>query len=142
MMHDGTTDFLKMFTGIVTVVAFLWWMESRFGANFALIGLSLLAGTIFVIIGIVLSAYIQKNTIAGIVDYAAKDAMTDRYRMQSIKELAKVGKEDSKANAYKVKTDEELRLLEAKQAMKQLPAPKEDDTFWETADIEVDEDWS
>ena len=141
-MHDGTTDFLKLFFSLLGFGVFVWWLESRFGAEYALVGIALLAGTFFVVVGVLLAAWIQKNAVSGVIDYAAKDAMTDRYRMQSLKELAKAGKEDLKNEGYRLKSDEAIRFLEAKkQAKETAPKPKsKEDTFWENDDLDLG-DW-
>lgn len=139
--HDGTADFLKMFWVGLLLIGLVAWLHVFFSPTIALIALVILAGTVFVVIGILLSAFIQKNTLNGVTDYAAKDAMTDRYRMQTMKELVNVEKEHLKANVQKIKTDEQIRLLEYKGQQKQLPDSQED-TFWEANETIDLEDWN
>lgn len=139
-MHEGTTDFLKMFVCLVAAGLFLWWLRYDFGANVALIAVVLTAGTIFFIGGAILTHQIQKNTLDGVAKFSAKDAMTDRYRMQSLRVLAQ-------GESAKQKGDAQLKVLEAKKELKLLPKQQsttsdETETFWSTTEtVDLDE-WS
>ena len=135
--HDGTTDFLKLFSVLVFVAVAVWWIESRYGSNYVMIVFALLAGTLFFIGGSILTAYIQKNTLNGIAEFSSKDAQVDRYRMQSLKEL-------SRNDGYRVKTEELMKLIDYKQNQKLLakPVETEDSTFWESNETVDLDDWS
>ena len=135
--HEGTTDFLKLFVSLVGAGLFLWWLRHDFGATYALIAVILVAGTVFFVLGSVLTHHIQKSTLEGVSKFAAKDAMVDRYRLQSVRELAK-------GEAWKLKAESQKQLLDYKNEQKRLAAKpeKEDETFWSTNEtIDLDE-WS
>lgn len=137
-MHEGTTDFLKMFVCLVAAGLFLWWLRNDFGANYALIAVVLTAGTVFFIGGAILTHQIQKNTLDGVSKFSAKDAMTDRYRMQSLREI-------SKGQSWQLKADAQKQIIDYKAEKKLLtsqPKPDENETFWsnnETVDLD---EWS
>lgn len=139
--HDGTWEFMKIAIVIVAIGLFLWWLESRFGANIALIAVVISAGTVFFVGGAILSSYIQRNTLDGVSKFAAKDAMVDRYRMQSLREM-------SKGESWKIKAESQKQLLDYKQELKnqnrQLPVQRvdENETFWTTNETVDLEDWS
>ena len=135
--HSGTTDFLKLFFTLLFVGLAVWWIEDRFGSNYVMIVFALLAGTLFFIGGSILTAYIQKNTLNGIAEFSSKDAQVDRYRMQSLKEL-------SRNDGYRVKTEEQMKLIDYKQNQKLLakPVETEDSTFWESNETVDLDDWS
>lgn len=146
-MHEGTTDFLKMLLVALVAIGFIAWLHIYFSPSIALIAIALVAGTIFFIGGSILSSYIQKNTLNQVAQFTAKDATVDRYRMQTMKEMVRGEVETQKANAYRVKTDEQIRLLEARQQYKQLPnhsdqSYNEESTFWEINDTVDLEDWN
>lgn len=138
--HEGTTDFLKMFLAVVALGLFIWWVRHDFGASYALVAVVLLAGTIFFVGGAILTHHIQKSTLDGISKFNAKDATVDRFRMQSLREIAK-------SESYKVKADTQKQIIDYKQSVKQLPdkqqnQPSEVDTFWSNTETVDLEDWS
>lgn len=137
-MNDETASFAKFFIVALMIVVLFWFIYHNYGADFVVITLALLAGTIFVIIGQYMSYTIQKTTLSEVSKFAAKDALTDRYRMQSMREFAK-------AETYAVKTNEQIKLLEAKaeQQKNRLIEVKDPvTTFWESNDVIDVEDWN
>lgn len=142
MMHEGTTDFLKMLTVVLAVAGFLYWLHSSFGPYYALgaviITVILLFGTALFVLGGAHSHKIQKDTMDGIARFNAQDATIDRYRMQSLNHIAK-------ANTFQVKADNQLKVLEAKKDLKLLPKhteQNETETFWSSNEtVDLDE-WS
>ena len=118
-MHDGTSSFLKMLTGSVVAVGFVAWLHIYFSPSIALIAVALVAGTIFFVGGSMLSSHIQKNTIENVVKFAAADATTDRYRMESFKETVK-------AHASTTKAQNDIYVLDAKRQYKMLEAQDKD----------------
>lgn len=143
--HEGTTDFLKWLVVVVAGALFIWWIRHDFGANYALIAVILCAGTVFFILGSLLSAYIQKNTMNEISKFNAKDAMIDRYRAKTLYEGSKGNSWQLKAEAQKQLIDyknEPRQLIDQrKQELKQL-TQKPDNTFWESSETIDLEDWS
>lgn len=135
-MHEGTTDFLKLFVSLVAGAAFLWWLRHDFGANYALIAVILTAGTIFFIGGAILTHQIQKNTMDGISKFNAKDATVDRFRMQSLREM-------SKGQSWQLKAEAQKQIIDYKAQQKQLTTkPEEAQTFWSSNEtVDLDE-WS
>ncbi len=137
-MHNGTTDFLKYFLTAILAVLFIWWLQTYFGAIYALMAIILTAGTLFFVAGALLTHFTTKNTIENITQYAAKDAMVDKYRMQTSKDFLRV-------QSHYAKADGQLKVLEAKQEQKLLTASKpneEDDTFWATTETVDLEGWN
>lgn len=141
-MHDGTTDFLKLFTITVAVGGFLFWLRSDFGP-YAAIGavivfVILTFGTVMFVVGSKHSAKVQKDTLDGISKFNAQDATIDRYRMQSLRVLAQ-------GESAKQKADSQLKVIEAKKELRLLPKAKQTDaneTFWSnTETVDLDE-WS
>jgi ABC-type bacteriocin/lantibiotic exporter with double-glycine peptidase domain len=134
--HEGSWEFMKMALVIITAVIFLWWLQTYFGVQWALVAIVLCAGTAFVIIGIVLSHQIQKSTLDNVAKFAAKDAMVDRYRMQTTREIAK-------GEAYRIKAESQANLIDYKNQQKLLTQkPDDNDTFWQTNETVNLEDWS
>lgn len=141
-MHEGTTDFLKLFSILAAIGGFLWWLRTDFGPNFALgsivVFVILTFGTIMFVIGSKNSAKIQKDTMDGISKFNAKDATIDRYRMQSLRVLAQ-------GEASKQKADSQLKVIEAKKELRLLPKQQtqtEDQTFWSNTETVEMDDWS
>jgi hypothetical protein len=142
-MHEGTTDFLKLTLIVGSIAGFLWWLHTSFGPYYALgaviIAVILLFGTLMFVAGSFNAHKIQKSTMEGISKFNAQDATIDRYRMQSLRVLAQ-------GESAKQKADSQLKVIEAKKELRQLPTKKttEDatETFWsnnETVDLE---EWS
>ena len=139
-MHEGTTDFLKLSIIIVSIAGFLYWLHSSFGPYYALgaviIAVILLFGTVMFVAGSGLAHKIQKNTLEGISKFNAQDATIDRYRMQSLREIAK-------GQSWQVKAEAQKQLVELKQQKRLEAKPvDETETFWtnnETVDLD---DWS
>lgn len=141
-MHEGTTDFLKLFSILAAIGGFLWWLRTDFGPNFALgsivVFVILTFGTIMFVIGSKHSAKIQKDTMDGISKFNAQDATVDRYRMQSLRVLAQ-------GEASKQKADSQLKVIEAKKELRLLPKQQtqtEDQTFWSNTETVEMDDWS
>lgn len=135
-MNEETSSFAKLFIVLLSFVGLLWFIYANYGADLVIVTLVILAGTIFFIAGAFLSHSVQKSTLNEVSKFAAKDALTDRYRMQSMREIAK-------SDTYTVKTNEQIKLLEAKQNQKLLNQPKDETTtFWETNDVIDTEDWN
>lgn len=142
MVHEGTTDFLKLVAILAAIGGFLFWLRHDFGPNVALgsiiVFVILTFGTIMFVTGSKHSAKVQKDTIDGISKFNAQDATIDRYRMQSLRVLAQ-------GESAKQKADSQLKVIEAKKELKLLPKAKQtedNETFWssnETVDLE---DWS
>lgn len=142
MTHEGTTDFLKLFTIVGAIGGFLWWLRTDFGPNVALgsivIFVILTFGTIMFVIGSKHSAKVQKDTMDGISKFNAQDATIDRYRMQSLRVLAQ-------GEASKQKADSQLKVIEAKKELKLLPKQSQSDdneTFWSNTETVEMDDWS
>jgi hypothetical protein len=141
-MHEGTTDFLKLFTITVAVGGFLVWLRSDFGP-YAAIGavivfVILTFGTVMFVIGSKHSAKVQKDTMDGISKFNAQDATIDRYRMQSLRVLAQ-------GESAKQKADSQLKVIEAKKELRLLPKAKqvdENETFWSNTETVEMDDWS
>ena len=77
---------------IIVVPAFVtlavWWLESRFDALVAVLVIGTIAGALFFTGGALLSHMIAKSTMQNVTNFAQRDAMTDRFRMQSFKAMA------------------------------------------------------
>jgi len=135
-MHDGTSSFLKLFSCLLVGVGFIAWLHIYFSPTIALVAICLLAGTIFFTGGALLATYTQKSTLDGVAQFSAKDAVTDRYRMQSLRELAK-------GEAWKQKAEGAKELIVYKQEQKLLSQkPDENETFWTNTQLVDTEDWS
>lgn len=139
-MHEGTSSFLKLFSCLVSGAGLIWYIDHNYGANYVMVSLVIVAGTVFFIGGALLSHSIQKSTLGEVTKFAAKDAVTDRYRMQSLREV-------TKADGYYAKADASLKVLDAK-AQQKLLAQKEqpladDQTFWQSQDtVDLDQEWN
>lgn len=136
-MHEGTSSFLKLFSCLSFGAGLLWFIFAQYGPDLVIVTLCLVAGTIFFIGGALLSHSIQKSTLNEVTKFAAKDAITDRYRMQSVREVAK-------AHTYTTKADEGIRLVEAKQRLRLLGQKEQpqEDTFWEANETVDLKDWN
>ena len=140
MVNDTT---IRLGFVVFGVSFFLYWLQSSFGPYYALgsviIAVILLFGTVMFVAGSGLAHKIQKNTLEGISKFNAQDATIDRYRMQSLREIAKGQSWQSKVEAQK-------QLIDYKQAQKQLPLannPEKDiDTFWSNTETVDLDDWS
>ena len=80
--------FLTILTIAVFVAVAVWWLESRFDALVAVLVIGTIAGALFFTGGALLSHMIAKSTMQNVTNFAQRDAMTDRFRMQSFKAMA------------------------------------------------------
>ena len=67
-----------LFVGVAT-----WWLESRFGAGVALMILGGLVGVVCVIVGLLISAAVQKFTLHSAAQFNAELAGVERTRAQT-----------------------------------------------------------
>lgn len=110
-MHSGTTDWLKMVTGLGFIVLVFWWLEGAIGKSAAVwvAGALVFAGA--VVIGMLLTHASQKMTLGAITKFNADDAQIDRYRLQTMTESQKGQTAWDKAQA-------QLSVIEAKRVDK------------------------
>ncbi len=76
-----------------------WWLETRFGPDMTVAVLLGITHLLAFAGGAVLSFAITKGSLRSVNDYAKQDAMVDRFRLQSFKEMARGGAAREKANA-------------------------------------------
>lgn len=140
MNNESMWDFFKLFSILGSIGGFLYWLHVSFGPSYALgaiiVFVVLTFGTIMFVIGSKHSAKVQKDTMDGISRFYAQDATIDRYRMQSLREIAK-------GQSWQLKADAQKQIVDYKNQQKLLNAkPDEDQTFWaNTETVELD-DWS
>lgn len=96
---------------IVAVLAFIvaavWWLESRFGANVAMMVLGGTLGIICFAAGGLLVAAVQKATLNAATDFNHDIAGTERYRQMTGREYARSEREAFSARA-------KLEVIDAK----------------------------
>jgi hypothetical protein len=126
---------------VLSLAAFIAWLHYSFSSQVALVAVTLIGVVVIIVVGITLAATIQRNTLNGVAQFMAKDATVDRYRMQSQNEILKLERERVKADNYRVKTDEQLRLEDERRKRKQLEVkPQEDyqDPEFKFLDTEIE----
>lgn len=74
---------------VVAVFVGVWWLEDRFGSNTALMVIAAVFGIICFAGGALIMLASQARTLDGITQFSAKDAMIDKYRMQSMLEAVR-----------------------------------------------------
>lgn len=137
MVNDTTIRLGLAFFGIGF---FLYWLHSSFGPYYALgaviIAVILLFGTVMFVAGSGLAHKVQKNTLEGISKFNAQDATIDRYRMQSLREIAK-------GQSWQVKAEAQKQLVELKHQKRLEAKPvDETETFWSNTETVDLDDWS
>lgn len=76
-----------------------WWLESRFGANVAMMVLGGALGVICIIVGYMLSMANQKFTLHNAAQFNRDNATVERYRAATDKEIARGEREAFTARA-------------------------------------------
>lgn len=80
---------------IITIVVIgfvcvaVWWLESRFNAVAVMVVVGGILGVVCFAGGALLTNATAKTTMENMAKFAQADAMTDRYRMQSFREISK-----------------------------------------------------
>ena len=82
-------------SGVITlaiigfVCLMVWWLESRFNATAVLVVIGGILGVLCFAGGALLTNATSKSTMENMAKFAQADAMTDRYRQQSLTAIAK-----------------------------------------------------
>ena len=134
--HDGTWSFLKLFSILLFIIIAVWWLQSVLGGNntilviFALLGVVIFAG------GALFAHLNQKMTLDAVTKFNANDAQIDKFRMQSMKELAKNEGYKTKAESQVWQLQRKHELLDQRQEHKLLEAKQreEDEMSFFTVD--------
>ena len=98
-----------LFTGIA-----VWWLESRFGSGVALMILGGLVGVICVIVGILLSAAIQKFTLGTAAEFNRNLAEVERARAQTDRARIGIDKERARSERHLTEARSRLEVIDAK----------------------------
>ena len=142
MMHEGTTDFLKMLTTFIFIGVAVWWLNGAIGSDYTVLVVFALVGVILFAGGALFAHINQKSTLNAITKFNANDAQIDKYRMQTMKELSKgtASREKAQANVWQVQQKDVLKLADQR-AKLLTQEPKEDEGFWtyETENVEFEE---
>lgn len=110
MYNNSSDQAVKLVTFLGTLIFIgvaVWWLESRFNALVPVIILGALTGVICVGIGMVMTHRTQAVTLENLAKMNQSDAMTDRYRQSTFREIARGESAQVRANAT-------LRVLDAK----------------------------
>lgn len=86
----------------------VWWLESRFGSGVALMVLGGLVGVLALIVGIVLSLAVQRNTLTAAGQFNANLAAVEQQRAQT--ERARFGVDKERARAERSLTEARARI--------------------------------
>ena len=86
----------------------VWWLESRFGSGVALMILGGLVGVLALIVGIVLSLAVQRNTLTAAGQFNANLAAVEQQRAQT--ERARLGVDKERARAERSLTEARARI--------------------------------
>ena len=135
---------------IVAVFVGVWWLEDRFGSNVALMVIAAVFGIICFAGGALIMLASQARTLDGITQFTAKDAMIDKFRMQSVLEAARGQSARDKAQAQIDVINEkrvqqladqyaQARVAKYQIETKQEPAPTRS---WYDEDDEIDGAWT
>jgi len=111
MMHDGTTDFLKLISTFIFIGVAVWWLSSVLGGDYTVLVIFALVGVVLFAGGALFSHANQKMTLDAITKFNAQDAQIDKYRQQSFKAMASGESAMQRAAA-------QLQVLDAKRVDK------------------------
>jgi hypothetical protein len=103
----GCTTLVLVLAGLSVGVLGMWWMESRFGAVFAMAVLGSLLGALLVIAGTLLGLANSRSTLDAAARFNEALAMTEKHRQLTYREQARGDAATQKAEAT-------LRVLNAK----------------------------
>ena len=145
MMHDGTTDFLKMLTILGFICVAVWWLNDAIGTNYTVLVIFALVGVLLFAGGALYGHVNQKMTLDAITKFNANDAKIDRYRLETMKESQKGQTAWDKAQAaitiLDAKRIDKLADQRAKALIIDQQAAQSDDTWtWDDDNADDDDD--
>src|SRR4051812_1824492 len=103
----GCTTLGMVLAALVFLGIGVWWMESRFGAIFAMAVVGSLLGAVLVIAGNLLGLANSRSTLEAAARFNESLALTEQHRQMTHREYAK-------GEAAAQKADAQLRVLDAK----------------------------
>jgi len=136
-MHDGTTDFLKLLSIFIFICVAVWWLDGAIGSDYTVLVIFALVGVIIFAGGALFAHLNQQSTLNAITKFNANDAQIDKYRMQTMKQIAS-------GQTAKDKADAQVKVLEMKQ-IEEKEKQTEESAFWtyDEDDANADfEEWS
>jgi hypothetical protein len=149
-MKRGGTAFLlslALVIGLVfgTIAAVNWWLETRFGANIAILTWGAAGGIICVALGILFTMIVQRSTITGVSDILHDNANVSKAQIGVYREYARSEREAFKERAKLDVLDERRIMKLADQQARliaqnsQSQAVDEQDDFLSSIQVEYKE---
>ena len=93
----NTKSFLALMIMVFLGIS-VWWMESRFGSEFAMAAVGSLIGAVLILTGLLVGLASTRSILGTVAEFMASNARTDQERM-------KVYKEQERANVERVKIE-------------------------------------
>lgn len=117
---------------VVVVMAFgtaVWWLEDRFGSQVALFALVLLFLLLVILTTYQMARGQTREVMELLVQFGQKDAMTDRYRNQTIVETARGVTVDQRLALLAAQEERARRLAQQREANQRLLTGPEVDPY-------------